>query len=148
MELQVGVKICLINNNKRILMLKRSDKYSDKYGKFGGQWDIVGGRIEPGKTLSKNLKREIKEETGQNWNEVSHLIAAQDILSPDRHIVRLTFIGKVKNDFKVKIDEEHTDYKWFSLKQLKEIPKGKINDFVYELIKNKTLSNKSLERIY
>lgn len=60
MELQVGVKILLRNNEGKYLLVRRS---SEKYPEVGHyQWDIVGGRIDPGFPLLDNLNREIKEE--------------------------------------------------------------------------------------
>src|SRR3989338_7224600 len=60
-ELQVGVKILLRNNEGKYLLLKRSP---EKYPEIGARWDIVGGRIDAGTPLIENLRREVKEETG------------------------------------------------------------------------------------
>lgn len=132
MKLQVGVKICLINKKGEILLLKRS---SEKYKDVKETWDIVGGRIDPGKSLLENLKREIKEEIGISWKGKVKLIAAQDIIIPgDKHVVRLTFIGKIRSGTKIKIGEEHTDYKWFSLDELKKLPKTELDKYFREVL--------------
>src|SRR3990167_1376930 len=94
MQLQVGVKAILRNEEGKILLLRRSQaKYPDVKGDV---WDIVGGRIEPGTPLLDNLRREIREETGLQLQGVPKLIAAQDILkNPEKHVVRLTYIAEV-----------------------------------------------------
>lgn len=115
MELQVGVKALLKNNEGKYLLLRRSP---DKYPEAGATWDIVGGRIDPGSSLLENLKREIKEETGLDLNDEPRLIAAQDILRvPRRHVVRLTYTAAI--DGEPKLDGDHTEFKWFTGSELK-----------------------------
>lgn len=118
MILQVGVKILIKNRDGKYLLLHRSIK---KYPEVNGKWDIVGGRIEPGKTLIENLRREVKEETTLNLLGEPRLVFAQDILRGKiKHVVRLTYLGKAKG--KVVINKkEHDEYKWFSLKELRRL---------------------------
>lgn len=116
MELQVGVKILLKNKDGKYLVVCRS---AEKYPEVGAKWDIIGGRINPGFSLIENLKREVAEETGLEITGEPKLITAQDILKTDKHVVRLTYIGFA--DGKVKLSEEHTEYKWLSLGELSKL---------------------------
>ncbi len=113
MELQVGVKILLQNQEGKYLVLLRS---AIKYPNIGAQWEIVGGRINPGSLLLENLKREVFEETGLEIKDEPKLVVAQDIIRPHKHIVRLTYVGF--GDGEVKLSEEHTDFKWLSLEEI------------------------------
>lgn len=113
MELQVGVKILLKNKEDKYLVLLRS---AEKYPEAGQQWEIPGGRITPGTTLDENLKREVKEETGLEILGEFTLITAQDILKTNKHIVRLSYAGLA--DGKVKLSDEHTDFKWLNLEEI------------------------------
>ena len=106
MNLQVGVKILLKNTEGKYLLVRRS---SEKHPEVGAMWDIVGGRIEVGTPLLENLKREIFEETKLDLVGEPKLIAAQDILKSDKHVVRLTYVGEAQGD--VILDEENTEYK-------------------------------------
>jgi len=115
MELQVGVKIALKNKEEKILLLKRSDKYPG----LEGQWDIVGGRIDPGISLENNLKREVMEETSLKIIGIPQLIAAQDIISSEKHVVRLTYLGLAEGD--LRLGEEHTEFGWFSRDELDKL---------------------------
>ncbi len=117
-KLQVGVKILLGNGKGKYLLLRRS---LEKYPEVLGRWDIVGGRIDAGKTLIENLTREIKEETDLRLVGKPELIAAQDILrNPNSHVVRLTYLGVAEGE--VKLDgEEHDMYKWYSFEELKQL---------------------------
>ncbi|MBY0376831.1 NUDIX domain-containing protein [Patescibacteria group bacterium] len=113
MDLQVGVKILLKNKEGKYLVVCRS---AEKYPEAGAQWEIVGGRIDPGTSLFENLKREVMEETGLHIEDEIKLIAAQDILKTQKHIVRLTYIGE--GDGEVKLSDEHTDFKWVTLGEI------------------------------
>ncbi|MEI8366167.1 MAG: NUDIX domain-containing protein [Parachlamydiaceae bacterium] len=117
MQLQVGVKVLLENNQRKFLLLRRSE---EKYRDVLQKWDIPGGRINPGKSLMENLEREVMEETGLKLTEEPHLIGAQDII-PDgeRHIVRLTYISKTEGE--PVLSEEHTEFRWFGIEELQTL---------------------------
>lgn len=97
-----------------MLLHRSSEKYPEVKG---DRWDIVGGRIESGTPLFENLKREIKEEVGLDLVEEPRLVAAQDILrNPARHVVRLTYVGKIEGE--PVLDGDHDEYRWFSREEL------------------------------
>jgi ADP-ribose pyrophosphatase YjhB (NUDIX family) len=117
MELQVGVKIILQNKEGKFLLLQRNlEKYPEI--KKNDSLDIVGGRIKIGTPLLDNLKREIFEETRLSLVEEPKLIAAQDILRGDKHVVRLTYLGQI--DGEPVLDEEHLAYKWLTIEEIKK----------------------------
>lgn len=129
-DLQVGVKILLKNKKGKYLLLRRSLK---KYPEIQGRWDLVGGRINPGSTLLENLKREIKEEAGLKVIGEPKLIAAQDIISQDRHVVRLTYFGETAGQVKLDI-EENDRYKWYSFEEIKNLEN--LDIYFKKLLKN------------
>ncbi len=117
MELQVGVKVLLKNREGKYLFLHRSLK---KYPEVNRLWDFPGGRINVGKPLLENLKREVLEETGMRIIGTPELIGAQDILKPglDKHIVRLTYTVDI--DERVpKLSDEHDDFAWLSIDEIR-----------------------------
>ncbi|MDP3996146.1 MAG: NUDIX domain-containing protein [bacterium] len=113
MTLQVGVKIFLRNKENKYLILKRSAK---RYPGLKNLWDIPGGRINPGSSLLENLKREVREETGIELDSVPVLITAQDILRPDKHIVRLTYTGEGEGE--PRLSDEEEDFRWLTLDEM------------------------------
>jgi len=127
MLLQVGVKALLKNANGKYLLLKRSVK---KYPEVGSTWDIVGGRIDPGTSLFDNLKREVKEETQLVLEKEPLLIAAQDILRPDKHVVRLTFVGEIAGE--PTLNEDHDEFGWFSIQEMETL--DKLDPFMREIL--------------
>jgi len=114
-KLQVGVKIFLRNKEGKFLILKRNPV---KYPGTKGDWDIVGGRIDPGTKLLENLKREVKEETGLEIISEPKLIHAQDIIpNSEKHVVRLSYVGNTVGE-PVLDPEEAIDYKWLGVEEL------------------------------
>ena len=131
MELQVGVKALLKNSEGKYLLIRRS---SEKYPEVGAKWDIIGGRIDPGTTLLENLKREIKEEVNLDLKALPWLVAAQDILKvAGRHVVRLTYIGSIEGEPKI-TDTDHSEWKWFTLKEIKNLSAEELDSFFKELL--------------
>lgn len=107
-SLQVGVKALLYNTSRQFLLIKRSAKYSSAID----QWDIPGGRMDPGTNLLANLVREIVDETGLTIAYQPILLAAQDILTKDnQRIVFLTYLSRAKGIVTLNADDA-IDYKW------------------------------------
>ncbi len=118
MILQVGVKILLKNQDEKYLLIKRS---GDKYKNVKGNWDIVGGRINPGTKLLENLAREVMEETQLEITSEPRLIYAQDIIpNEEKHVVRLTYVGETKGDPVLDVSE-NVEFKWLSLDEIRKM---------------------------
>jgi ADP-ribose pyrophosphatase YjhB (NUDIX family) len=117
MILQVGVKIFLKNPEGKYLLMRRSPV---KYPEVKGEWDIPGGRINPGSLLLENLRREVKEETQLEITSRPKLIYAQDIIiNNEKHVVRLSYVGEANGE-PVLDTSEHMEYKWLSLEEMKQ----------------------------
>jgi 8-oxo-dGTP diphosphatase len=134
-NLQVGVKVLLKNDQGKYLLVHRS---LIKYPEAQGRWDLVGGRIEIGQPLIKNLQREVKEETGLELQAFPRLIAAQDILRhPDRHIVRLTYVGRCDNSEVVLDVNENDMYRWYDWSELERL--DDVDIYFKALLEDKSL---------
>lgn len=131
MELRVGVKILLKNKEGKFLVLKRNP---EKYSTVHKLWDMPGGRIDPGSTLLENLNRELKEETGLTLSSEPRLIYAQDILRPDKHVVRLTYIGEGEGE--ITLSDEHSEFDWLTAEEIKK--KDDMDPYTQEVL-NKAL---------
>ena len=59
------------------------------------------------------------EETSLEITGEPKLITAQDILKTDKHVVRLTYSGFA--DGEVKLSEEHSEFRWLSLEDVKNL---------------------------
>ena len=117
MRLQVGVKILIQNKRGKYLLLHRN---TEKYKGVKGEWDIVGGRIKLGTPLLENLQREVQEETGLTLVGKPQLIAAQDILLEEKHVVRLTYVGSTAEGEVVLNIEENDEYQWYTKEEMEQ----------------------------
>ncbi|MDB5204524.1 MAG: hypothetical protein JWP09_552 [Candidatus Taylorbacteria bacterium] len=146
--LQVGVKSLIFNKEGNVLVIKRNPI---KYPGVENMWDMPGGRINPESTLEENLKREIKEETGLNPKILS-IIAAQDIIKPEVRVIRLTYVSyETSLGSKVKLSDEHTEFKWVPIEFLLKINNSE--SYIRAVVKDrskltliKNIINKTLDR--
>ncbi len=130
MNLQIGVKVLLRNDEGKLLFLRRAASF-----KPGPQkWDIPGGRINPEESLKQALEREVREETGLTLKASQRLLAAQDIFAPDAelHVVRLTYIGTASGE--VVISDEHDTYAWMSIPEILAEPQ--VDSYLRTILEN------------
>ena len=111
MEIRSVVSSFLIHKGMLLIM-----KRSEKVGAHKGFWGIVSGHLE--KQDSKPLDRaiiEIKEETGITGLELIKQGKRYQLYEKNLGIkwIIYPFLFKVNTD-KVKIDWEHTEFKWIN----------------------------------
>ncbi len=104
----------LIFNKDGKLFLMQSPKWHNK-------WVIPGGKIELGETMEHATKREIKEETNLDLEDIQFLTVLENIFDPvfikKKHFIHLNFTAKAKNPNAVILNDEATAYKWVTLKE-------------------------------
>ena len=88
-----------------VLFIKRSDTTN-----HSGEWALPGGHIEPGETAAKAAKREVREEIG-NAAPASELREVDNNISGEG-VDFTTFLQKVEGSFIVRLNHEHTDWRW------------------------------------
>jgi 8-oxo-dGTP pyrophosphatase MutT (NUDIX family) len=105
--------IVLLNEDKKILLLKRSDKTPWEPGK----WSLVGGKIDLGENAKEAAIRECGEETGLGikGNKLIYCFTMKE----DDYEVNF-FIG-VSEGSDVRLNGEHTEYKWVNPNEIPEL---------------------------
>lgn len=93
--------------------------------KWNGKWVIPGGHIEIGETMEEAAIREAKEETGLAIFDLQFINLVEMIYPPDftrkKHFVGMQFKAHT-NDTIVTLNEEATNYKWFTPRDALSIP--------------------------
>ena len=96
----------LIVMDSRFLALKRSEAEHDV-------WEIPGGRMEFGETLTETLIREVREETSLLVRP-EKLIAHWDLMGKTRQISGVVFRCTIETG-DIALSDEHQDFAWFTV---------------------------------
>lgn len=110
-----GALAVIVNEENKVLIVKRTP--------FKGSWmpnrlALIGGGIEEGEEPIDAAKREAMEESGL---KLEHFVDSFNIVSPP-DTVDYVFVAKAPKNQEVKLNEEHTSYKWASLEEIGKIP--------------------------
>lgn len=129
----VSVSGLIKNNDGKILMVKSPDR----------GWEIPGGQVEAGESLTDALKREIKEETGifiqvgelrVIYSNVGKRVQP-DGVSPIGSIVNFGFTGSAISG-ELTTSEESIEVAWFEKEKVLEvIDKDYMRDRVKTMLK-------------
>ncbi len=100
------------------LMLKRS-----MGRKYPGLWQMVSGHLDKNETAVETVLREVKEETGLIPDRLWVAPNVNSLYNPEEDFVSVipVFAAQVEYNAKVKISEEHTEYKWVSAAEAKNM---------------------------
>jgi len=104
----------LINDEGKLLILKRSEKVRTYKGMWGGVVGYVEENEEPYETAIK----EIQEEVGLNKEDVTLIKKSDPIVFTDLYEGQhynwkiFVFLFKIKKKSKINIDWEHLEYRW------------------------------------
>ncbi len=103
----------ILKDNDLFLAVKRNE--NDML--FPGAWEFPGSHLEDGETIKQGLARELEEEIGfsEDFNPViTHY--TDEIKQKNGnlvHNIEIDFIVNInKENLKIKLSEEHSDYKW------------------------------------
>jgi 8-oxo-dGTP pyrophosphatase MutT (NUDIX family) len=104
--------------NKKILLLKRSGKVST----YRYKWNTVTGYIDENKTIFQKILEEIEEEIGLTQKNISSYKIYDSIEFTDKNIDKKWIIYpsiiELKNNPKIILDWEHSEYKWIFPKDI------------------------------
>lgn len=117
MNAAVAVKAFVVHEGNILLMQRREH---DTHA--GSEWDIPGGRLNPGENPFDGLRRELREEAGIDA-EIQHPLDIQHFTRGDgQTITMIIFLCKTAA-INVTLSEEHQAFKWIPLDSTAEFPK-------------------------
>jgi 8-oxo-dGTP pyrophosphatase MutT (NUDIX family) len=127
-ESEVGIVVCL-NDEQQFLILRRSD-IDDREG----QWTMPGGHIDPEDgSIESGACRELFEEANLAC-KISDLVYLGSPKPKKYYFLTLKWAGDVNVDKpNPKTDEiEHDDYKWATIKDIKDLDDTNIPIYLLE----------------
>ena len=109
-----------------LALIKEGDKYlltlrRDSNPKMNNKWQVPGGGMEYGEGIYETLYREVMEELGVKVEVISLVPYIDTDIFIDRQMVFITYLCKLKNTSEIILNEEATEYRWFSLNELDNI---------------------------
>lgn len=107
----------IFDERGRVLMI-RTQKWSHL-------WGIPGGKIKFGEDSIAALRREIKEETDLEIDDIQFVLVQDCIHSQefyrDAHFLLLNYTGRRVGTTTVRLNEEAEEYRWVSLAEAREL---------------------------
>lgn len=85
-------------------------------------WKLIGGRMEEGEEIESALKREIAEELGPDLKFENRGVIGTALVSDDT-LVNITAFLVYYQGGEIKLNEEHSEYRWFTLDEARESEK-------------------------
>ncbi len=118
----VSIDLILEDQHGKILLGKRSNRPAQNY------WFVPGGRIQKNEKLAGAIKRISLTELGVKLTlNDGQLLGAFDHIYDDNfagidgintHYMVLAYNIKLKDDFEIVADEQHSEMKWWSKEDL------------------------------
>ena len=116
----------LIKNDGDYLLCKMADNR----GVFPGQWALPGGGIEPGETMEEALRREIREELGEQleltrispwkFRDDTRIKTYPDGTQEEVYMIYLIFDCESSNR-EIIINDEFQSFQWINPNELKNL---------------------------
>ena len=143
-KFHIGIKALITNDKNEILILKANP--AELVG-GGVHWDIPGGRIKQGDSVEETLRKEVEEELGIDGNDIEIIrqfdASVSNLKIPVGNeifgLVLFVYLCKLKEAVEFNLSSEHTEYKWASVDEAKELLSVKFaKSFVNKLDELKT----------
>jgi 8-oxo-dGTP diphosphatase len=114
---RVGVHAVITNTEEKILQVKAT------YG--AKNWGLPGGAVDPGETIHEALFRECEEELGV---KVKILYMSGMYFHQIYNAHACIFKCEIPENSIIKLSPEHSEYRYFSLDELSDVQRVRIND--------------------
>jgi 8-oxo-dGTP diphosphatase len=119
---ELPVEVCgralIIDQNGRVLVLKRSDDSSSNPGK----WELPGGKPNKGESFEDSFRREVLEETGFTIT-IQQSAGTADQLVSGHHVVHVIMIASIQSGG-LAISDEHSSFQWVEMSELGGLDKA------------------------
>jgi isopentenyldiphosphate isomerase len=114
------VIIVFVKYQDKILLLKRSNKVRA----YRGKWNTVAGYLDELKPLREKALEEVQEELGINEDNILLFRIGESYEFTDVEVNKTWIVNpcliELKDEPVIKLDWEHTEYKWIKPEELRE----------------------------
>jgi len=130
-----------------LILNEEDDVFLMKSPKWEGQWLVPGGKIEKGDSMKETVRKEVREETGLEVENIE-LMNVKDGGNPedfsrDTRFIFLNFVCRAEEQ-EVKLDQrEAVDYTWIDPEYALKSDLN-INNSTKDFIQNFLTSEKSI----
>ena len=108
-----------IKHRSKILLMKRSDKVRT----YQGKWNAVAGYLDEIKPIREKILEEVKEELGIDESNILSIHIGEPYKFTDTKTNKTQIVHPVLMELKekpeIRLDWEHTEYKWIKPEELK-----------------------------
>jgi len=130
----------IYNELNQFLLIKRSDTDKQVPGIYAYPAGKADAEVYTDNILEKNLKREVKEETGVNIEKIEYLHSELFQRTSGEWVVIIHFLAKYKNGvLKAEDTNEISEVKWMNLKEIQTVNTLPIVKTIYKLAYQKIL---------
>lgn len=117
--IKVGIGV-LIKNEGKILLGHRVSLKDTGAIHEPGSWALPGGKQEFNETILECAKREVKEETNLDIDDLE-IFGVVDDIQPSKHFITIHVIANTfKGNLKAMEIEKEDEWRWFDLNNLPE----------------------------
>jgi len=133
-----GVCSALIEKEGKFLLVKETKEIAK------GQWNHPAGWIELEEDPMETIKKEVKEETGYNF-EPTYILGIYSLLNKrleDKfnltfHPIKIVFLGNISEKPTGELYEDVSETKWFSAEEIENMDGNKLRDLdIKKMIKD------------
>lgn len=139
----VTTNALIFDKDKKMLMVKRS--LNDTA--FPGDWELPGGGLEFGEDIQESLVREVLEECGLGVLVGPPLgVHLFDLQENDKEVqvTEITYFCEIKdNNQQVVLSHEHSDYRWLTKEETKNL---ELSEYMKKVVED-ALSNPLLASV-
>ena len=130
MKKVIVVLIGIIRRGNKYLLTKRiheEKRYHDK-------WQLPGGELEFGETMSECLKRELREEIGMEATPIKLLPKILTRTDGKMHFILISYLCKLDNpDTVIQLNDEASEYGWYTYKEMQKLEQlPQLSDIIRE----------------